>query len=153
MDLDVDLMRIPETDYDAVVSIASAEFQREVRDALAFGAEVLTIEVGKEGVRFSAESDIGTPHVTLKPTTGHHAAEEASDEEDDDEEEENEHEDESKAENDVSGSSEPTRLRGIRADGASVRTVAEAHEAERSRGQLGRGQAQARAKDEGKEQS
>ena len=54
MDIDSDTLGIPETEYDARVTMSSSEFTRIVRDLSQLG-ESVRIEVGKEGVRFASE--------------------------------------------------------------------------------------------------
>lgn len=58
---------IPDTQYDATVTMPSGEFLRIVRDIKELG-ESVKIEVTKEGVKFSSEGDIGRAAVTLRPT-------------------------------------------------------------------------------------
>jgi proliferating cell nuclear antigen len=54
MDIDANTLGIPETDYDACVTMTSPEFSRIVRD-LSFVSEYVRIEVSKEGVRFVSD--------------------------------------------------------------------------------------------------
>ena len=54
MDIDSDTLGIPETEYDARVTMASSKFTRIVRDLSQLG-ESVRIEVSKEGVRFASE--------------------------------------------------------------------------------------------------
>lgn len=88
---------IPDTQYDAQITMPSAEFLRIVRDIKELG-ESVKIEVTKEGVKFSSEGDIGTAAVTLKPTAASTRAKsegnDDSDEEDEGEDEDDEDEDE-----------------------------------------------------------
>lgn len=65
MDIDVDALGIPDTDYDASVHMSSAEFARIVRDLSNLG-ESVKIEVTKEGVRFSSEGDAANGNVLMK---------------------------------------------------------------------------------------
>ncbi|GAA5882243.1 hypothetical protein JCM3774_004061, partial [Rhodotorula dairenensis] len=107
MDIDAEHLGIPDTVYDAEISLSSAEFARIIRDLKELG-ESVKIEVSKEGVRFSADGDIGSASVTLKPTDkpgrdsddDEDSDEEGSDEEagSDAEEEEEEEEEEADAE-------------------------------------------------------
>ncbi|BGO96407.1 proliferating cell nuclear antigen [Rhodotorula toruloides] len=92
MDIDQEHLGIPDTVYDAEIDLPATEFARIIRDLKELG-ESVKIEVSKEGVRFSADGDIGTASVTLKPTDkrGRKAD---SDGEDSDEEEEQDEEDE-----------------------------------------------------------
>ncbi|KWU42207.1 proliferating cell nuclear antigen, partial [Rhodotorula sp. JG-1b] len=63
MDIDADHLGIPDTVYDAEISLSSAEFARIIRDLKELG-ESVKIEVSKEGVRFSADGDIGSASKT-----------------------------------------------------------------------------------------
>ncbi|KAJ6516453.1 proliferating cell nuclear antigen, N-terminal domain-containing protein [Mycena sanguinolenta] len=65
MDIDSDTLGIPDTDYDAEVTMPSAEFARIVRDLSALG-ESVRIEVSKEGVRFASEGEAANGSILLK---------------------------------------------------------------------------------------
>ncbi|KAI9199432.1 proliferating cell nuclear antigen, N-terminal domain-containing protein [Polychytrium aggregatum] len=65
MDIDSEHLGIPETDYDTVVRMSSAEFQRICRD-LRVLSESVTIDATKSGVRFTATGDVGKGSITLK---------------------------------------------------------------------------------------
>lgn len=54
------------TEYDATVTLPSAEFQRICRDLVAL-SESVTIDVSKGSIKFSCQGDIGNGQVTLKP--------------------------------------------------------------------------------------
>jgi len=69
MDIDTDTMSIPEKEYDAVVTMSSAEFQRTCRDLSMLG-EVVKISVTKEGVTFSASGDVGKASIKLSQGAG-----------------------------------------------------------------------------------
>jgi len=69
MDIDSDTLGIPETEYDARVTMPSAEFSRIVRDLSQLG-ESVRIEVSKEGVRFASDGEAANGSVLLKPTDG-----------------------------------------------------------------------------------
>jgi proliferating cell nuclear antigen len=69
MDIDQEHLGIPETAYDATITMSSAEFQRICRDLTALG-ESVRIEATKEGVKFSAEGEVGSGSVLLKQTAG-----------------------------------------------------------------------------------
>ena len=60
---------IPDTQYDATITMSSSEFQRICRDLAALG-ESVKIEASKEGVRFSSEGEVGTGSVLLKQSAG-----------------------------------------------------------------------------------
>ena len=66
MDIDQDTLGIPETEYDATVTMSSTEFARLCRDQSVLG-ESVRIEVSKEGVRFTSEGDAANGSVMLKP--------------------------------------------------------------------------------------
>jgi proliferating cell nuclear antigen len=65
MDIDSDTLGIPDTDYDARVTLPSNEFTRIVRDLSQLG-ESVRIEVSKEGVRFASEGEAANGSVLLK---------------------------------------------------------------------------------------
>lgn len=65
MDIDQEHLGIPETEYNANVTLPSAEFQRICRD-LSQLSESVAIEATKEGIKFSCQGDIGNGSVTLR---------------------------------------------------------------------------------------
>jgi proliferating cell nuclear antigen len=67
MDIDSDQLGIPDTEYDARVTMPSSEFSRIVRDLSQLG-ESVRIEVSKEGVRFASEGEAANGSVLLKQT-------------------------------------------------------------------------------------
>lgn len=67
MDIDADTLGIPDTEYDARVTMPSSELSRIVRDLAQLG-ESVRIEVSKEGVRFAAEGEAANGSVLLKQT-------------------------------------------------------------------------------------
>jgi len=67
MDIDSDTLGIPETDYDARVSMPASEFARIVKDLASLG-ESVRIEVSKEGVRFASDGEGANGSVLLKQT-------------------------------------------------------------------------------------
>lgn len=69
MDIDSDTLGIPDTEYDARVTMPSAEFTRIVRDLSQLG-ESVRIEVSKEGVRFASEGEAANGSVLLRQTDG-----------------------------------------------------------------------------------
>ncbi|KAI0074180.1 proliferating cell nuclear antigen [Panus rudis PR-1116 ss-1] len=95
MDIDSDKLGIPETDYDARVTMPSTEFSRIVRDLSQLG-ESVRIEVTKEGVRFISEGEAANGSVLLKQTdaVGRVSGSSTKKEEDADEEDEEEKADE-----------------------------------------------------------
>lgn len=83
MDIDSEHLGIPETSYEAVVSMSSVRFQEICRDLqglsesgkwiLLYGEKemivnvsTVTIECTKEGIKFSADGEIGKGAITLK---------------------------------------------------------------------------------------
>lgn len=69
MDIDSDTLGIPDTEYDAHVSLPSAEFARICRDLNALG-ESVRIEVTKEGIRFASDGEAANGSVLLKQNEG-----------------------------------------------------------------------------------
>lgn len=67
MDIDADTLGIPDTDYDARVTMPSREFTRMVRDLSSLG-ESVRIEVSKEGVRFASDGEAAHGNILLKQT-------------------------------------------------------------------------------------
>lgn len=67
MDIDADTLGIPDTEYDARVTMTASEFGRIVRDLSTLG-ESVRIEVSKEGVRFASDGESANGSVLLKQT-------------------------------------------------------------------------------------
>ncbi|KAJ3186822.1 hypothetical protein HK101_009564 [Irineochytrium annulatum] len=65
MTIDSEHLGIPETAYEASVTMSSAEFQRICRDLGILGESVI-IDVTKHGVKFSSSGDLGAGSVYLK---------------------------------------------------------------------------------------
>lgn len=84
MDIDADTLGIPDTDYDARVTMTSAEFTRIVRDLSSLG-ESVRIEVSKEGVRFASDGEAAQGNILLKQTDAARERYENYGKEDDDE--------------------------------------------------------------------
>merc|ERR1711974_125598 len=76
MNLDNEQLGIPETDYQAVIKLPSAEFQRIVRDLGQFGDSVI-ISCTEKAAKFSSAGDIGTGNIKLLPTSNQDKKEEA----------------------------------------------------------------------------
>ncbi|KAG0698780.1 proliferating cell nuclear antigen, N-terminal domain-containing protein [Suillus ampliporus] len=95
MDIDAETLGIPDTEYDARVTMTASEFTRIVRDLSQLG-ESVRIEVSKEGVRFASEGEAANGSVLLKQTEAAREKyanygkddEEPKEEDDDDDEEE-----------------------------------------------------------------
>lgn len=69
MDIDTDQLGIPDTEYDARITMPAAEFARIVRDLSLLG-ESVRIEVSKEGIRFTSEGEAANGNVLLKHSDG-----------------------------------------------------------------------------------
>lgn len=69
MDIDTDQLGIPDTEYDARITMPAAEFTRIVRDLSLLG-ESVRIEVSKEGLRFTSEGEAANGNVLLKHSDG-----------------------------------------------------------------------------------
>src|SRR5580693_13506 len=67
MDIDADTLGIPDTEYDARVTMVAGEFTRIVRDLSSLG-ESVRIEVSKEGVRFASDGEAAQGNILLKQT-------------------------------------------------------------------------------------
>ncbi|KAG9312478.1 proliferating cell nuclear antigen [Chiua virens] len=67
MDIDSENLGIPDTDYDARVTMTSSEFARIVKDLSQLG-ESVRVEVSKEGVRFVSEGEAANGSILLKQT-------------------------------------------------------------------------------------
>ncbi|TXT12936.1 hypothetical protein VHUM_01337 [Vanrija humicola] len=91
MDIDQEHLGIPDTQYDATITMSSAEFQRICRDLAALG-ESVKIEASKEGVRFSSDGEVGSGSVLLKQSAGNDRGARARAKPDPDEDEEEERE-------------------------------------------------------------
>ena len=76
MNIDSEHLGIPETDYNCVVKMPSAEFQRVCRDLSQIGESVV-ICCTKEGVKFSATGDLGTGNIKLAQSANVDKEEEA----------------------------------------------------------------------------
>jgi proliferating cell nuclear antigen len=66
MDIDQAYLSIPETEYTASITMPSSELQRICRDFNTLSDSV-TVEATKDGILFSAEGDVGSGSVHLKP--------------------------------------------------------------------------------------
>ncbi|EDV22256.1 Proliferating cell nuclear antigen [Trichoplax sp. H2] len=65
MDIDSEHLGIPDTEYDAIISMPASEFQRICRDLSNIGDSV-KITCNKDGVQFSAQGDTGIGKIALK---------------------------------------------------------------------------------------
>lgn len=69
MDIDTDALGIPDTEYEARVTMSANEFSRICRDLSQLG-ESVRIEVSKEGIRFASDGEAANGNVLLKQTEG-----------------------------------------------------------------------------------
>jgi proliferating cell nuclear antigen len=65
MQIDAEILGIPDTEYKATIKMPAAEFQRICRDLTILGDTVL-ISATKEGVKFSVSDKIGSANITCK---------------------------------------------------------------------------------------
>ncbi|PWA59180.1 proliferating cell nuclear antigen large form [Artemisia annua] len=77
MDIDSEHLGIPESEYEAIVRMPSAEFARICKDLSTIG-DTVVISVTKEGVKFSTKGDIGTANIVLRQNTSVDKPEEAT---------------------------------------------------------------------------
>ncbi|GER34954.1 proliferating cell nuclear antigen [Striga asiatica] len=68
MDIDSEHLGIPDTEYEAIVRMPSAEYSRICRDFSSIG-DTVVISVTKEGVKFSTRGDIGTANIVCRQNT------------------------------------------------------------------------------------
>jgi len=66
MEIEADALGVPEAEYDAVVTMPSAEMKKAITDLKEFG-DALQVNTSKDGIKFSASGEIGTGNVLLKP--------------------------------------------------------------------------------------
>ncbi|KAF4579669.1 proliferating cell nuclear antigen [Pleurotus pulmonarius] len=96
MDIDAEQLGIPDTDYDARITLPAAEFTRIVKDLSLLG-ESVRIEVNKEGIRFVSDGEAANGSVLLKPTDGKVKIGDDNDDEEEEEKDDDEDEDEDSA--------------------------------------------------------
>lgn len=65
MDIDIDSLSIPDTEYDARITMPATEFARIVRDLASLG-ESVRIDVSKEGVRFTCDGEAANANILLR---------------------------------------------------------------------------------------
>ncbi|PKI46636.1 hypothetical protein CRG98_032978 [Punica granatum] len=68
MDIDSEHLGIPDTEYQAIVRMPSAEFARICKDLSGIG-DTIAISVTKEGVKFSTRGDIGSANIVCRQNT------------------------------------------------------------------------------------
>ncbi|RMZ92874.1 proliferating cell nuclear antigen [Brachionus plicatilis] len=65
MNLDMERLSIPDTEYSCIIEMACAEFSKVCHDLFTIG-DSITIKCGKQGVNFITLGDLGTGNVRLK---------------------------------------------------------------------------------------
>lgn len=68
MDIDSEFLKIDDMDFDSVITLPAAEFQKTCRD-LSTLSESLQILVTKDSVKFAAKGDSGSGSIIIKPHT------------------------------------------------------------------------------------
>jgi len=68
MDIDSEHLGIPDTDYKCSVKMPASDFQRICKDLSILG-DTVTIAVGKEGVKFSVQGELGSGNMTMRSQT------------------------------------------------------------------------------------
>jgi len=91
-DIDQEQLGIPDTEYDTVIEMPAAEFQRICRDLAAIG-DTVTISATKQGVKFSVTGDIGAGDITIRGLMANNGGGKVKKENDDTQMEEDEDED------------------------------------------------------------
>ncbi len=66
MDIDSEQLGIPDSEYEVVIEMPSAEFKRICSDLATIG-DTVNISAQKDHVKFSASGDIGTANVMIRP--------------------------------------------------------------------------------------
>jgi hypothetical protein len=69
MDIDSEHLGIPDTEYKCIVKMPSAEFKRICAEITVMG-DTVKISASKDGVKFSAQGDLGTGSITCKQSAG-----------------------------------------------------------------------------------
>jgi len=69
LDIDAEILTIPDQDYAAVVKMPSTEFQRICRDMTILG-DTAVISASKKSVKFSVSGELGKGDITCHPTMG-----------------------------------------------------------------------------------
>jgi len=69
LDIETDALGIPDTEYQAIVKMPAAEFQRICRDLTILGDTVI-ISASKKNVKFSVSGEMGKGEVVVKPLHG-----------------------------------------------------------------------------------
>lgn len=69
MDIDGEFLGIPETEYNASISMPSQEFAKICRDLTILG-DTVVISATKDGVKFSVNGDLGSGNILIKQGGG-----------------------------------------------------------------------------------
>jgi len=77
MEIDSDVLGIPETEYSAIIKMPSSEFQRICKNLTILG-DTVVISVSKEGVKFSVQGDLGAGNIHCRQSSSVDAKEEES---------------------------------------------------------------------------
>jgi len=75
MEIESDVLGIPDTEYKAVIKMPASEFQRICRDLTILG-DTVVISVTKEGVKFSVSGELGNGNITCRQSNEADAKEE-----------------------------------------------------------------------------
>jgi proliferating cell nuclear antigen len=138
MDIDADTLGIPDTDYEACVTMPSAEFARIVRDLSGLG-ESVKIEVSKDGVRFTSDGESANGNILLKQTesarrrfadVGKRHKDKKEDEEDEEKEDEEDEEDEEDGDKKKKKKKAVVKKEKVKEEGGDVEMVDEEGEGE-----------------------
>lgn len=65
LEIEVDSLGIPDTEYESIVKLPASEFQRICQNLSTWGESVL-INTSKKGIKFSVEGEIGSGNVHLQ---------------------------------------------------------------------------------------
>lgn len=65
MEVEVEQLTIPETDFKSTITMPASEFQRIVRDLQVLG-DACVISCNKEGIQFSVSGSIGTGNILIR---------------------------------------------------------------------------------------
>lgn len=127
MDIDQEHLGIPDTQYDATITMSSAEFARICRDLSALG-ESVKIEASKEGVRFSSDGEVGSGSILLKQTAGsdRRAQRAKTDPDEEEEEDQKPNIDEEEGEDEMDDEDRPKKRKANGASKASKKSKAAA---------------------------
>jgi len=68
LEIESDILGIPETEYQAVIRMPATEFQRICRDLTIIG-DTVVVAASKEGVKFSVSGDMGSGMITCKQSS------------------------------------------------------------------------------------